>query len=139
MAKRLFDGENGEKGYRPDPNATAGRAWISAKVYKTLRFLSVLILNFLLPLRLVFLLVQQMDFIFGNTTIPTWTIVIVALLNIPVVVPRSLLTTVHSQYVGGQLHILDSNVHDLELYIFEIRDHLPVFLRMQAIEPELEK
>ena len=80
-----------------------------------------------------------MDFIFGSTTVPTWAIVIVALLNIPPAVSRLLLTTARSQCVGGQLQILDSSVHDLELYIFENRDHLPVLLRMRVIEPELEK
>jgi hypothetical protein len=82
---------------------------------------------------------SDMDFIFGNTTVPTWTIVIIALFTIPTAVPRSLFTTVRSQYVGGQLQILDSSVHDLELYVFENRDHLPVLLRTHDLEPELEK
>jgi hypothetical protein len=80
-----------------------------------------------------------MDFIFGNITVPTWVIVVVALLNTPTAVPRLLLTTVRSQYVGGQLQVLDNGLHNLELYVFENRDHLPVFLRTQVIEPELEK
>jgi hypothetical protein len=80
-----------------------------------------------------------MDFIFGNTTVPTWAIVIIVLFTIPTAVPRSLFSTARSQYIGGQLQILDSSVHDLELYVFENRDHLPVLLRTQVLEPELEK
>jgi hypothetical protein len=80
-----------------------------------------------------------MDFIFGNTTVPTWTIVIVALFSIPTAVSRSLLAAVRSQYVRGQLQMLDSSVRDLELYVFENRDILAVSLRTRIIEPELEK
>jgi hypothetical protein len=82
---------------------------------------------------------ESMDFIFGNTAVPMWAIFIVVLLNIPSAMHRSLLTTIRSQYIRVQLGILDSSIHDLELYIFENRDHLPPFLRMRVVEPELEK
>jgi hypothetical protein len=82
---------------------------------------------------------ESMDLIFGNTTVPTWALVIVVLLNISTVLPRLLLSTARSQSVGTKLQMLESSIHDLELYVFENREHLPVFLRMRVIESELEK
>jgi hypothetical protein len=82
---------------------------------------------------------SDMDCIFESTTVPTWALIVVALFTIPTLVPRLLFAIAGSQYVGGQLQILHSNIKDLDLYIVNHRDHLPFLSRTQAIEPELEK